>query len=169
LARERHPITSYLWLSGATAHKHFSRFYGFLGAALYSARLTLWRRVIQRAATWVPDDQPIDMLLDDVTKNKAGDPIDGLDRYRNGAGSARQEYRPLRGLNFVLGVMRVPLPAWPGGRLSVPIDLELSLKEPLAKRLKVPYHSRSELARPIREVVVEALAGRSIRVTADGG
>jgi len=35
LARERHTITSYLWLSGATSHKHFSRFYVFLGTALY--------------------------------------------------------------------------------------------------------------------------------------
>jgi hypothetical protein len=101
-ARERHTITSYLWLSGATAHKHFSRFYGFLGAALYSARLKLWTRVIQRAAAWTPDDQPIEILMDDFTKKKAGDHIDGLDRYRNGAGSARQEYRTLRGLNFVL-------------------------------------------------------------------
>jgi len=40
-ARHRHTIASYLWLSGATAHKHFSRFYSFLGTALYSARLKL--------------------------------------------------------------------------------------------------------------------------------
>jgi len=168
-ARQRHTITSYLWLSGATAHKHFSRFYGFLGTALYSARLKLWTRVIQRAAAWMPVDQPIEIVIDDFTKKKAGDHIDGLDRYRNGAGSARQEYRTLRGLNFVLGVMRVPLPAWPGWRLSVPIGLELYLKEPLAKRLNVAYRSRSQLARQIVDVVVKALPERSIRVTADGG
>ena len=37
--------------------------------------------------------------LDDTTKKKTGRPIEGLDRYRNGAGSARQEYRTLRGVH----------------------------------------------------------------------
>ena len=35
LARDRHTITTYLWLTGATAVKHFSRFYVFLGCPLY--------------------------------------------------------------------------------------------------------------------------------------
>jgi DDE superfamily endonuclease len=169
LARERHTITSYLWLSGATDHKHFSRFYVFLGTVLYRVRLQLWTRVIQCAAAWVPDHEPVEILIDDFTKKKTGDHIEGLDRYRNGAGSARQEYRTLRGLNFVVGVMRVPLCAWPGCRLSVPIGLELYLKAPVAKRLKVPYHSRSQLARQLIDVVVDALPGRAIRVIADGG
>ncbi len=169
LARERHTITSYLWFSGATAHKHFSRFYVFLGTALYSARLKLWAQVIRRAAAWVPGDKPIEILIDDFTKKKAGEHIEGLDRYRNGAGTARQEYRTLRGLNFVVGVMRVPLAGWPDCRLSVPMGLALYLKEPLAKRLKVTYHSRSQLARQMIDVVVDTLPGRVIRVIADGG
>ena len=32
LATDRHTITTYLWLTGASAVKHFSRFYVFLGA-----------------------------------------------------------------------------------------------------------------------------------------
>ena len=32
-ASDRHTITTYLWLTGATAVKHFSRFYVFLGVS----------------------------------------------------------------------------------------------------------------------------------------
>ena len=77
------------------------------------------------------------------TKKKAGLHIEGVDRYRNGAGSARQEYRTLRGLNFVWAVMRVPLPLWPGHCLSVPIGLSLYLKEPQARKLKTAYRSQT--------------------------
>ena len=46
LARDRHTITTYLWLTGATAVKHFSRFYVFLGCPLDDRRwpLTLGHR-----------------------------------------------------------------------------------------------------------------------------
>ena len=48
-------------------------------------------------------------------RKKPAPHIEGLARYRNGAGSARQEYRTLRGVNFVLGIMHIPLTAlaWP--------------------------------------------------------
>lgn len=101
LARDRHTITTYLWLTGATAVKHFSRFYVFLGCPLYDRRWQLWGTVIRRAAHCVPADEVIRVIVDDSTKKKAGRQIEGRDRYRNGAGSARQEYRTLRGLNFV--------------------------------------------------------------------
>src|SRR5918912_1367475 len=93
---------------------------------------------------------------------KAGHHIEGLARYRNGAGSARQEYRTLRGLNFVLGVMHMPLTRWPGHSLSIPIGLELYLKESQAHQLHVPYRSRSQLARYILDCLAEQLPGRSI-------
>lgn len=120
-------------------------------------------------ATWVPDGEPLVIELDDFTKKKSGSDIEGLDRYRNSAGSARQEYRTLRGLNFVVGVMRLPLARWPGSRLSLPVGLELYLKEPLAKRLQVPYYSRSQLAREIVDFVAQTLPGRLIRAIVDGG
>ena len=44
---------------------------------------------------------PVGLIIDDSTKKKAGRQIEGVGHYRNGAGSARQEYRTLRGLNFV--------------------------------------------------------------------
>ena len=89
--------------------------------------------------------------------------------YRNGAGSARQEYRTLRGLNFVLGIMHLPLPRWPGHTLSIPVGLELYLKPAQAHALQVPYRSRSQLARAILDFVAEQLPGRAIRSLADGG
>ena len=125
LARDRHTITTYLWLTGATAVKHFSRFYVFLGCPLYERRWQLWGAIIRRAAAVVPDGEVIRVLVDDSTKKKAGRQIEGIGRYRNGAGSARQEYRTLRGLNFVLGLMPIPLKWWPGHRLSIPIGFEL--------------------------------------------
>ena len=77
------------------------------------------------AAQFVPEDEVIRVAFDDTTKKKAGRQIDGLDCYRNSAGSARQEYRTLRGVNFVLGIMRIPLTRWPGHSLSVPVGVEL--------------------------------------------
>jgi DDE family transposase len=169
LASDRHTITTYLWLTGATAVKHFSRFYVFLGCPLYHQRWRLWGAVIRLAAQFVPEGAVIRVSFDDTTKKKAGTQIEGLARYRNGAGSARQEYRTLRGLNFVLGVMHIPLTRWPGHCLSVPVGCELYLKEPQAQSLNVPYQSRSQLARAILDFVAEQLPGRSIRSLADGG
>jgi hypothetical protein len=106
---------------------------------------------------------------DDATKKKAGTHIEGVDRYRNGAGSARQEYRTLRGLNFVWGIMRVPLPVWPGHCLSVPIGLSFYLKELHAHKLQLPYRSRSALAREIVDFVATQLPERHGRLLVDGG
>jgi hypothetical protein len=166
---ERQTITTYLWLTGATRVKHFSRFYDFLGGALYQARWQLWARIIRCAAQWVPAEAPILIVVDDSTKKKAGRQIEGVGHYRNGAGSARQEYRTLRGLNFVWGIMRVPVPGWPGQSVSVPIGLALYLKEEQARTLKVPYQSRSALAREIVDFVAVQLPARQIRVLGDGG
>jgi hypothetical protein len=169
VTRERHTITTYLWLTGATTVKHFSRFYVFLGGALYNARWQLWARVIRQAAQWVPPEEPLVIEVDDSTKKKAGMQIEGVAHYRNGAGSARQEYRTLRGLNFVWGIMRVPLPRWPQHALSIPIGLSLYLKEAQADKLKLPYQSRSALARAIVDFVAAQLPARQIRVLGDGG
>jgi hypothetical protein len=169
LAGERHTITAYLWVTGAATVKHFSRFYVFLGSALYQARWPLWARIIRLAAQWVPNEDPLVIEGDDSTKKKAGPHSEGVDRYRNGAGSARQEYRTLRGLNFVWGIMRVPLPLWPPHCLSVPIGLSLYLKEAHARKLQLLYRSRSALAREIVDFVAAQLPGRRIRVLGDGG
>jgi DDE superfamily endonuclease len=169
LAGDRHTITTYLWLTGATTVKHFSRFYVFLGCPLYNKRWSLWGAVIRLAAQFVPEGEVIRVVFDDTTKKKAGTHIEGLDRYRNGAGSARQEYRTLRGLNFVLGIMRIPLQRWPGHWLSVPVGLELYLKPAQALKLQVPYRSRSQLARDMLDFMAQQLPGRHLRALADGG
>jgi hypothetical protein len=169
LAGDRHTITTYLWLTGAATVKHFSRFYVFLGCPLYNKRWQLWGAVIRLAAQFVPEGEVIRVSFDDTTKKKAGTHIEGLARYRNGAGSARQEYRTLRGVNFVLGIMRIPLKRWPGYSLSVPVGLELYLKPEQAHTLHVPYRSRSQLARDILDFVAEQLPTRHLRTAADGG
>jgi DDE family transposase len=166
---ERQTITTYLWLTGATSVKHFSCYYTFLGGALYQARWQLWARLIRGAARWVPEDTPIVLIVDDSTKKKAGGQIEGIGHYRNGAGTARQEYRTLRGLNFVWGQMRVPVPGWPGQQVSVPIGLSLYLKAEQARKLGVLYQTRSALARDIVDFVAAQLPTRRIRVVGDGG
>jgi hypothetical protein len=60
--------------------------------------------VIRFAVQFVPAGEVMRVSFDDTTKKKAGSHIEGLARYRNGAGSARQEYRTLRGVNVVLGM-----------------------------------------------------------------
>jgi DDE superfamily endonuclease len=169
LASERHTITPYLWLTGAPMGKHFSRFYVFLGGPLYNRRWQLWGAVIRLAVHFVPASEMIRVIFDDTTKKKAGSHSEGLDRYRNGAGSARQEYRTLRGVNFVLGIMRLPLRRWPGPSLSVPVGLALYLKPAHATALNVPYRSRSALARNSLDFIARQLPGRPIRSLADGG
>src|SRR6266581_6748238 len=169
LATDRHTITTYVWLTGASAVKHFSQFYVFLGCPLYHQRWHLWGAVIRLAAQFVPAGEVIRVSFDDTTKKKAGRHIEGLDRYRNGAGSARQEYRTLRGLNFVFGVMHIPLKRWPGHSLSVPVGLELYLKPAQATALHVPYRSRSQLARAILDFLATQAPDRPIRSLADGG
>ena len=169
IASGRQTITTYLWGSGAAQAKHFSRYYAFLGGALYQRRYALWARVIRCGASLVPEQTIIAIRLDDAIMKKNGRHIQGAAHYRNGAGTARQEYRTLWGINLVWAIMRIPLPRWPGHSLSVPIGLELYLKETLANTLKVPYRSRSTLARRIVDHVAAALPTRAIRVATDGG
>src|SRR5712691_181727 len=169
LAWGRQTLTTYLWGSGATQVKHFSRYYAFLGGALYQRRYQLWARVMRFGASLMPADAVIGVRLDDATMKKTGRHIQGAAHYRNGAGTARQEYRTLWGINLVWAIMRIPLSRWPGHSLSLPIGLELSLKEALAHKLKVPYRSRSALARRIVDHVAATLPTRAIRVATDGG
>jgi hypothetical protein len=140
--------------------KHFSRFYAFLGEALYTARWSLWGRSIRCAARWVPAKDSIVIVVDDSTKKKAGRQLDGVAHYRNGVGSARQEYRMLRGLNFVWWLMRGPLPRWPGRSGSVAIGLSLYRKGEPARKLKLPSQSRSARAQEIVDVVAAHLPTR---------
>ena len=108
--------------------------------------------------------------VDDSTKKKAGTAIEGVAPYRNGAGSARQEYRTLRGLNFVWGhhdgfrspVGRAPMSVCPSGCRS-------TSKRNTRQQLHVPYQSRSALAREIVDFVAAQLPARPIRVLGDGG
>ena len=166
---ERQTITTSLWLTGATTVKHFSCFYRFLGGALDEARWQVWARLIRGAAQWVPEGAPIVLIVDDSTKKKAGRRIEGGSHYRTGAGSARQEDRTLWGLNFVWGLMRVPVPGWPSQSVSMPIGLSLYLKAEHAEKLQLPYQSRSALAREIVDFVAAQLPTRRIRVLGDGG
>jgi hypothetical protein len=65
--------------------------------------------------------------------------------------------------------MRVPVPGWPSQRVSVPIGLSLYLKAEQAVKLRLPYQSRSALAREIVDFVAAQLPTRRIRVLGDGG
>jgi hypothetical protein len=65
--------------------------------------------------------------------------------------------------------MRVPIPGWSGQSVSVPVGLSLYLKEEQAEKLKLPYQSRSTLAREIVDFVAAQLPTRQIRLLGDGG
>ncbi len=50
LASDRHTLTTYVWLPGATTVTHLSRFSGFLGWSLDHRRWQLWGAVSRLAA-----------------------------------------------------------------------------------------------------------------------
>jgi hypothetical protein len=171
LSPMRHTVANYLWRAGACAVKHFTRYYAFLTAVyggrgpLFEKLDWLWVSVITLAVRFVPEEEPIRVRFDETTYKKTGPSsrwnigVDGCDRYRNGAGRAgsqpvaRQEYRTLWGLHFVIGEMLIRMAPWPDEFVSVPIPLWISgwlalyVKEEKAEALGVDYYRRSELAR----------------------
>jgi len=166
----RHTVASYLWRAGAATLKHFTRFYVFLGAPCYDRLDDLFARVIIEAARYVPLQQAIRLRFDETTSKKSGRKIEGCSSYRNGAGTARQEWRTLFGLSFVIGEMRIRLPHFEGGFVSVPIGLRLYLKPDEAQTLGQPYRSRSELAREMLEQICQLVGvDRTMLSVQDGG
>ena len=138
LTTDRHTLTTSVWLTGATTVKPFARFSGCLGCPLDNKRGRLWGAILRHAASCVPEDEGIRAVCADTTKTKAGRHIDGRARSRHGAGSARQAYRTLHGVNFVRGLRRMPLPRWPGHCLRVPMGLARSGQPAQAPQLGVP-------------------------------
>lgn len=165
LASRRHTISTYLWLTGAVSVKHFSRYYAFLSGRFFNVMDKLWSSLILALDCNIAQGEVICIKVDSTTRKKCGPRIHGRDAYRNGAGSARQEYRTLLGLHFVVAIISVPFGKH---QLSIPIGIELYLKERWANKLQLPFRSRSELARVLIDRVAKLLPQRNIRVTADG-
>ncbi len=169
LSGSHHTITTYIRLSGGVQYKHFSRFYAFFSAPFHKVIDELWVALIRLSASLIGPDEPLYVQIDDATRKKNGRCIEGASYYRNGAGTARQEYRSLWGLNWIWATLSVPLKQWPGYHLCIPIGLKLYLKKPVAQQLKQPYYSRSALARQITDMIAATLPERSLTVSADGG
>ena len=129
LSSVRHAVANYLWRSGACSFRHYTRFYAFLGGPFFCEMDGLWRALIRQAARQMPSGEPIRLRIDETVCKKSGDckksgeEIEPADTYRNGAGTARQEYRTHWGICFVLGEMRVPLSGWSEEPISIPIGL----------------------------------------------
>ena len=107
LSSNRHTISTYLWLSGATSVKHFSRHYAFLSGRFFNVTDQLWSSVIAMIDRMIPTGEVIHLKIDSTIRKKSGRQIHGRDAYRNGAGTARQEYRTLLGLHFVTGISTI--------------------------------------------------------------
>jgi hypothetical protein len=69
LATDRHTITTYVWLTGATTVQHFSRFYVFLGCPLYTKRWQLWGAMIRLAAQYIPAGKVIRVACDGLDQD----------------------------------------------------------------------------------------------------
>lgn len=149
LSPTRHTVANYIWRAGATAFRHFTRFYVFLGGPLYAQLDWLWISVIKLAESHVPEGEPLRLRFDETTCKKTGPRIEPADYYRNGAGTARQEYRTLYGVNFVIGELLIRLRPWPEAFVSLPIGLEVYVKEDKAQALGLRYRRRSALARKL--------------------
>jgi hypothetical protein len=169
LSSVRHTVANYLWRSGACLLRHYTRFYAFLGGPFFCEMDGLWRAVIRQAAGQVPSGEPIRVRVDETVCKKSGEEIEPADTYRNGAGTARQEYRTLWGICFVLGEMRVPLPSWSEEPISVPIGLKVYLKEEKAEKLGKKYVRRSRLGqRLVKRVAEEVGPERRVLSVQDG-
>ncbi len=169
LSSVRHTVANYLWRSGACLLRHYTRFYAFLGGPFLAEMDGLWRAVIRQAARRVPEDEPIRLRVDETVCKKSGEEIEPADTYRNGAGTARQEYRTLWGICFVLGEMRMRLPGWPKDFVSVPIGLEVYLKKEKAEELGQKYVRRSRLGqRLVKRVAEEVGPDRRVLSVQDG-
>ena len=163
-----HTIAQYLWQSGAVNYKHFSRFYLFLSTAFLLKLNDLWAKVILKGASYLPIDMDLVVQLDDTTRKKSGRKIQGASSYRNGAGSARQEYRSIWGLNFVYAIWLFPLPQY-NCSLPIPLGLWVYVKKAHCKTLGIRYWRRAELARHLSDHFAHLLPFRRIRLCADGG
>jgi len=155
LSSVQHTVANYLWRSGACLVRHYTRFYAFLGGPFVCEMDGLWRALIRQAAQQVPPGEPIRVRVDETVCKKSGEEIEPADTYRNGAGAARQEYRTLWGICFVLGEMLIRLPAGAEEPISVPIGLEVYLKEEKADELGTKYVRRSRLGQGLVKRVAE--------------
>ncbi len=170
LATDRHTITTYLWLTGATTVKHFSRFYVFLGCPLYNRRWQLWGAVIRLAAQFVPEGEVIRVIFDDTTKKKAGTPYRGARPLPQWRRLSPPRIPHAAGLELRVGHHAYsPHSGGPATASASRLVLNCYLKPEQAKALNVPYRSRSQLARDILDFMAEQLPGRPIRSLADGG
>jgi len=169
-SRSRHTIANYIWLSGGTKYKHFSRFYAFFGQTFLGATDKLWMAVLLLLDRMLPPQAAVELTIDDTTRKKSGRKIQGASNYQNRAGSARQEYRTLWGINFVYVIASLYWnKAGKTFKLALPVGLRIYLKEKVAAQLERPFHSRSELARQIIDFIVEILPHRRFILKADGG
>lgn len=170
LSRSRHTIANYIWLSGGVKYKHFSRFYAFFSQAFLRTVDKLWIAVLQLLDSMLPPEMSIELTVDDTTRKKSGRKIQGASHYQNRAGSARQEYRILWGINFVYVIATF---YWQKAgktfKLALPMGLRVYLKEKVAAELERPFYSRSELARQIIDFITEVLPHRRFILKADGG
>lgn len=166
VCRYHHTIAQYIWLSGGVEDKHFSRYYDFLSLTFLRVLDHLWGRVFGLLDSMVNATQQIELVIDDTVRKKCGRKIEGASHYRNGAGSARQEYRSLWGLNFVWLSMNW---YWGTHRLSLPLGLRVYLKKDLAEKLGRDFASRSELAREMLDFVARHWPHRRLLVLVDGG
>lgn len=159
-------IAHYIWLSGGTKSKHFTRYYHFLNLSFLVRLDQLWACAWGLLDSMIDQELILQLVIDDTTRKKSGRKIQGAAWFRNGAGSARQEYRSLWGLNFVYLSLSW---SWRGHRLSLPMGLRLYLKPAVAAQLGREFYSRSALARQILDFMARNLAHRTFLVLIDGG
>ena len=159
-------IAQYIWLSGGTQSKHFTRYYHFLNLSFLGRLDQLWACVWGLIDSMIGQETILQLVIDDTTRKKSGRKIQGAAYFRNGAGTARQEYRSLWGLNFVYLSLSW---SWRGHRLSLPMGLRIYLKPAIAAKLGREFDSRSALARQILDFIALNLPHRTFLVLIDGG
>ena len=168
LSGSHHQVSSYIWQSGGSSQKHFSSYYSWLERSMYPKLDKLWEALIRKAISYVPENTPLVIKIDDSSRKKRGKKIEGASSYRNGAPVARQEQRSIYGINIVIATLDIPIRGRKGGYLPIGMGCAVYVKSKEAQELGQPYYRRSELARQMVDRIAKLAPERTLWVIADG-
>ena len=161
-----HAVTQALVMTDVARRRHHERFHRFFSRGAWSPD-EIGRLLFQRILTFVGDDAPIHVALDDTLAAKKGPQVFGIGSHIDAVRSTKR----FRVFGFghvwvVLSVViRLPFSRRPWA-LPVLFRLYRNQKECLAKG--DAYRKKTELGRELVDIVAGWVGGRRVHLAADG-
>jgi hypothetical protein len=167
LARGRHTVTAILRTVQPLAQAHFSTYHRVLSRAAWSP-WRVQRILIRLVLRWVPQDQVVDLIVDETIAEHRGPKVYGKGCHRDGCRSSRRHTAYRWGHKWVVLAIRVKFPFAPQA-WALPVMAALCLPEKLCRARKRRYKTPSDLARQMCARLIHAFPGRKFRLLGDGG